>query len=73
MHIATGVVVEGRVALDGASLPEGTQVTVLTHDTAPIVVLPPHFQAELEDALDEADGEPDIPAEELFADLQRFG
>ena len=73
MQIATGVIVEGRVVLDGASLPDGTHVTVLTHDTAPIVVLSPHLQAELEDALDEADREPGISAEQLFADLQRFG
>lgn len=72
MQIATGIVVKGQVVLDGANLPEGTQVTVLTRDTAPPVVLPPHLLAELEDALDEADRVPGISADQMFAELKQY-
>ena len=73
MQIATGIVVQGQVVLDGTSLPEGTQVTVLTRDAAPPVVLPPHPPAELEDALDVADREPGISANQMFAELMPYG
>ena len=72
MQIATGIVVQGQVVLDGASLPEGTQVTVLTRDTTAPVVLPPHLLAELEDALDEADRVPGILADQMFAELKQY-
>ena len=56
MQIVTGTVVEGKVVLDGASLPEGTVVTVVAQQS---VRLPPHLQAELEEAIDDADREAD--------------
>lgn len=72
MQLATGKVVNGKVVVEGLDLPEGTTVTVLTRDTAPVVKLSPEDEAELLDALDEADREEGISAEELFARLQRF-
>ena len=73
MQIATGIVVQGQVVLDGASLPEGTQVTVLTRDAAAPAVLPPHLLTELEDALAESDREPCISADQMFAELKHYG
>ena len=73
MQIATGIVVQGQVVLDGASLPEGTQVTVLTRDAAAPAVLPPHLLAELEHALDQADCEPGISADQMLAELKPYG
>lgn len=73
MQLATGTVVDGKVVVEGLDLPEGTVVTVLTHDEAPPVQLSPDDEAELLQALEEADREEGITAEELFARLQRFG
>lgn len=73
MQLATGTVVNGKVVVEGLDLPEGTAVVVLTRDSEPAVKLSPEEEAELLQALDEADVEEGIPAEELFARLQRFG
>ena len=73
MQLATGKVVNGKVVVEGLDLPEGATVTVLTRDNAPAVKLSPEDEAELLEALDEADLEEGISAEELFARLQRFG
>lgn len=72
MQLATGKVVNGKVVVDGLDLPEGTPVTILTRDSAPAVKLAPEDEAELLQALEEADAEEGISAEELFARLQRF-
>lgn len=73
MQLATGTVVNGKVVVEGLDLPEGTVVTVLTRDAEPPVKLSPEEEAELLQALEEADREEGISAEELFARLQRFG
>ncbi len=67
MNVST--VVEGKVVVVGLVLPESTIVTVYTHDS--IVHLSPHLQAELQAAIDEADREEDISAEELFGQLTK--
>lgn len=46
---------------------------VLARGDEALVRLPPQQQAELVAALDEADREEGIPAEELFARLRRLG
>lgn len=71
MQLVTGTVIEGKVVLSGVTLPEGAIVTVLAQDTQQSVKLPAHLQAELEDALAEADREVGISAEELFAELAK--
>jgi len=73
MQIATGTIVGGKVVVEGLSLPEGTVVTVLARGDENAVRLPPKQEAELLDALDEADREEGISADELFARLCRFG
>ena len=73
MQLATGTIVEGKVVIEGLALPEGTVVTVLTRDYEDSVRLSRPDAAELLEALDEADREEGISAEELFARLQRFG
>jgi hypothetical protein len=73
MQFATGTVVDGKVVIEGLDLPEGTGVTVLTRDDDQPVKLSPEEQAELLQALEEADRDGGITAEELFARLQRFG
>ncbi len=48
-------------------------MTVLARGDEIAVRLPPQQEAELLEALDEADREEDISADELFARLRRFG
>ena len=73
MQLATGTIVDGKVVVEGLTLPEGTVVTVLTRDDEAAVRLSPADEAELLEALDEADLEEGVSAQELFARLQRFG
>jgi hypothetical protein len=73
MQVVTGTVVEGKVVLGGASLPDGTVVTVISKRSETAVRLPPELQAELEDALDEADREEGISGEELIERLRKYG
>lgn len=73
MQLATGTVINGKVVVEGLALPEGTVVTVLTRDDEHAVRLSAVHEAELLEALDEADREEGVSAKELFARLQRFG
>ena len=73
MQLATGTVVDGKVVVEGVSLPEGTVVTIITRDLEAAVRLSAAEEAELLEALDEADHEEGISGAELFARLRRFG
>ena len=73
MQIASGTIVGGKVVVEGLSLPEGTTVTVLARGDDVAVRLSPQQEAELLEALDEADREEGISAEDLFTRLRRFG
>lgn len=73
MQVASGTVIDGKVVVPGLTLPEGTIVTVLTRGDEATVKLAPDQEAELLEALDDADREEGISAEELFARLERFG
>ena len=73
MQIASGTIVGGKVIVEGLSLPEGTVVTILARGDEVAVRLPPDQEVELLEALDDADREEGISADELFARLRRFG
>ena len=73
MQIASGIIVGGKIVIERLSLPEGTAVTVLARGDEDAVRLQPQQEAELIDALDDADREEGISADELFARLRRFG
>ena len=73
MQIASGTIVGGKVIVEGLSLPEGTVVTILARGDEVAVRLPPDQEAALLEALDDADREEGISADELFARLRRFG
>jgi len=73
MQVITGTVVDGKVVVEGLSLPEGSVVTVFARDEESPVKLPPTEEAELLDALDEADREEGISAEELFDRPRKYG
>jgi hypothetical protein len=73
MQIASGTIIGGKVVVEGLSLPDGTAVTILARGDEIAVRLPAEQEAALLDALDEADHEEGISAEELFARLLHFG
>ncbi len=73
MQVATGKIVDGKVVVDGVALPEGAIVTVFAEDVESIVRLPPALQAELEEALDEADLEHGVSAQALLESLRKYG
>ena len=73
MQVVSGTVVGGKVVVEGLSLPEGTAVTILARGDEAVVKLSQEEEAELLAALDEADREEGVPAEEFFARLRRFG
>lgn len=73
MQVVAGTVIEGKVVLEGVSLPEGTAVTVFAQDLGATVRLPSALQVELEEALEEADHEEGISGDELFRKLQKYG
>lgn len=72
MRVLTGTVVEGKVVLDGASLPDGAIVTVFAEQPGETVRLPAELQTELEAAIDEAGREEGISADELFEQLEKY-
>lgn len=72
MQVATGTVVGGKVIVEGLDLAEGETVTVLTQESEQEVHLSPEEEAELLEAIAEADRGETISAEELFARLDRL-
>lgn len=73
MQIATGKVIAGKVVVEGLTLAEGSVVTVLTQEAEPSVSLSAQDEAELAEAIAEADRGETISPEELFARLRRIG
>ena len=71
MGIATGTVVQGRVLIEGLDLPEGAVVTVLTRESSGVVVISAEDEAELLEAIAEADRGDTISPQELFDRLEQ--
>ena len=72
MQVATGTVMAGKLIVEGLDLPDGETVVVLTRETEDTVQLSPEEEAELLEAIAEADRGETISAEELFARLDRL-
>ncbi len=72
MQLATGTVIDGKVVLEGATLPEGTVVTVLARDSGETFDLPPEFEDELAASIAEADRGETVTAAELLERLRRI-
>lgn len=73
MQVATGIVVNGKIVVENLSLPDGTLVTVFANDADAAVRLSPIDDAELLEALDDADRHEGISAEEMFERLRKYG
>jgi hypothetical protein len=73
MQVVKGTIVGGKVVLNQGSLPEGAEVGVFVAREERSIRLSPALQRELDAALEEADREEGISAEELFAELRKYG
>lgn len=71
MRVATGKVVDGKVVVEGASLDEGTIVTVLARDADETFAVTPEQEAELLEAISEAEHGETISAQEHLEGLRR--
>ena len=71
MKIATGKVVDGKVVVEGATLEEGSVVTVLTREAEGTFELTPEEEAELLLSIAEADRDETVPGEEVLESLPR--
>lgn len=72
MQFATGTVVDGKVVVQGASLPEGTVVAILARESDETFEVPADLEADLQASLAEAERGDTISSEELFARLRRI-
>ncbi len=72
MQFATGTVVDGKVVVQGASLPEGTIVAILARDSDETFDIPADLEADLQASIAEAERGETITPEELFARLRRI-
>jgi hypothetical protein len=72
MQVATGTVLAGKLVVEGLDLPDGETVIVLAREAEGEVQLSHEEEAELLEAMAEADRGETISAEELFARLDRI-
>ena len=73
MKVATGIVVDGKVVVEGEPLAEGSVVTVLAREDDEAFDVSPEEEAALLAAIAEADRGELISWEELREQLRRFG
>jgi predicted transcriptional regulator len=69
MRVSTGKVVGGKIVLEGEPWEEGTRVTVLAREPEETVELSPEEEAELLEALAEADAGDFISGEQVLREL----
>lgn len=72
MQITTGIVVDGKVIVEGDTLPEGTVVTVLARESDETFEVPPELEAALLESIAQADRGETISADELIERLGRI-
>ena len=70
MRIATGKVIDGTVVVEGAAFNEGAVVTILARDDDETFDLTPVQEAELLNAIAEAERGELIPADQLLKNLR---
>jgi len=71
MKLATGVVVGGKVVVEGLPLEEGARVTVLAREREESFDLTPDEETELLLSIGEADRSETLSAEEVLEGLRR--
>jgi hypothetical protein len=72
MQLATGTVIDGRDVIEGNQLPEGTVVTILAREVHETFQVPPELEAELLEAIGQANRGETISVEEALSRLRRI-
>lgn len=72
MQLAIGIVMDGKVVVEGDPLPEGAVVTILAREADETFEVPPELEAELQESIAEADRGETISAEQLLDRLRRI-
>ena len=72
MQVTTGIVVDGKVVVEGDPLPEGTVVTIIARDAEETFEVPPELEAELLESIAQADRGETISADEVIERLRRI-
>ena len=70
MKLATGTVVEGKVVIDGDTLPEGMIVTVLAREVDETFEVPLDLERELDESLAQAARGESIPMSDVLRRLR---
>jgi len=73
MKVTTGIVVDGKVVVEGESLAEGSTVTVLLRDNEEAFELTPGEEDELLDSIAQIERGEFVSGEQLLERLRRFG
>ena len=73
MKITTGIVVDGKVVVEGESLDEGATVTVLLRDDEEAFELNPAEEEELLDSIAQMERGEFVSGEQQLERLRRFG
>ena len=72
MQVTTGIVVDGKVVVEGDPLPDGTVVTIIARDAEETFEVPPELEAELLESIAQADRGETISAHEVIERLRRI-
>jgi hypothetical protein len=72
MQVTTGIVVDGKVVVEGDPLPDGTVVTIIARDAEETFEVPPELEAELLESIAQADRGETISADEVIERLRRI-
>ncbi len=72
MQVTSGIVVDGKVIVEGDPLPEGTVVTIIARDAEETFEVPPELEAELLESIAQADRGETISADEVIERLRRI-
>ena len=72
MQLTTGIVVGGKIVVEGDPLPEGTVVTILARDNEETFDVPVELEAELMESIAQADRGETISADEVIERLSRI-
>ena len=73
MRITTGIVVDGKVVVEGESLAEGSSVTVVLCDDEEAFELTPEEGSELLQSIAQIERREFVSGEQLLDRLRRFG
>ena len=72
MQLAIGTVVDGKVVVEGESLPEGALVANLARDSDETFEVLPELEVELSESIGQANRGETIRADELLERLRRI-